>query len=125
MAGKSKSQLKQDKKEDMKKILINTVTIKVPSIMTKYDRETKKLIKIHTLTKGNNITKRNKKPVIKICLETGKELQIYESLEIAMIENNIKSKGNIVSVCQNKRKKCSHPGCSYQPYCERWIHCSG
>lgn len=49
---------------------------------------------------------KNKKPVIKICLETGEELKIYESLELAMIDNNIKSKGNIVSVCKNKRKKC-------------------
>lgn len=49
---------------------------------------------------------KNKKPVIKLCLETGKELEVYESLEIAMIKNNIKSKGNLVSVCQNKRKKC-------------------
>lgn len=48
----------------------------------------------------------NKRPVIKICLDTGDELEIYESLEIAMIKNNIKSKGNIVSVCKNKRKKC-------------------
>lgn len=49
---------------------------------------------------------KNKRKVVKICLETGKELEIYDSLEIAMLENNIKSKGNIVSVCQNRRKSC-------------------
>jgi hypothetical protein len=94
MAGKSKSQLKQDKNEDMKKILINTATIKVPSIMTKYDRETKKLIKIHTLTKGNNITKRNKKPVIKL---------ISDAINSIVIERQGKTRNRVIE--KRKLKK--------------------
>jgi group I intron endonuclease len=49
---------------------------------------------------------KNKKPVVKICLKTGKEIETYDSLEDARVKNNIKSKGNIVSVCKNERKKC-------------------
>ena len=92
MAGKSKAQLKQEKKEDMKKILINTATIKIPSFMTKYDKETKKLIKIQTLTKGKNITKKNKKPVIKL---------ITDAINSIVIEKQGKSRNRVIE----KRKQ--------------------
>ena len=94
MVGKSKAQLKEQKKEDMKKILINTATIKVPSIMTKYDKETKKLIKIHTLTKGNNITKKNKKPVNKL---------ISDAINSIVIERQGKSRNRVIE--KRKLKK--------------------
>ena len=95
MTGKSKAQIKQDKQDDMKKILINTATIKVPSMMTKYDKETKKLIKIHTLTKGNNITKRNKKPVIKL---------ISDAINSIVIERQGKTRNRVIEKRKIKKQ---------------------
>jgi hypothetical protein len=46
------------------------------------------------------------KPVVKICLNTGIHLETYPSLEIAAKNNNIKSKGNIISVCNGNRNQC-------------------
>jgi group I intron endonuclease len=49
---------------------------------------------------------KNKRGVLKICLKTNNIINEYPSLEIAAIDNNIKSKGNIVMVCQGKRNQC-------------------
>ena len=52
----------------------------------------------------NFYTKRDpfKRPVIRIDIDNN-EIE-YNSLEEASVANNIKNKGNIVLVCQNKRK---------------------
>lgn len=71
----------------------------------------KKLSESHKLKLSENSTNKGKiaknvKKVDKICLTTQKIIETYDSLEIAAKENNIKSKGNIVMVCKNKRNKC-------------------
>jgi group I intron endonuclease len=48
----------------------------------------------------------NAKAVNKICPKTNEVINTYPSLEIAAKENNIKSKGNIVMVCQGLRNQC-------------------
>jgi hypothetical protein len=57
------------------------------------------------ISKKGKIAK-NTRSVNKICLKTNQIIDSYPSLEIAAKENNIKSKGNIVMVCQGIRNQC-------------------
>lgn len=81
----------------------------------------KKLSEEHKLKLSKNSTlkgkpAKNNKKVKKICLETKKILEIYPSLELAAKKNNIKSKGNIVMVCQGKRNQCGGFNWEYVNY---------
>jgi hypothetical protein len=70
MPGKTKAQREIIAKEKLDHLLVGTVKIRVPKFMT-LDKNGQ-LMRVNTLTKTHNITKKNKTPVIKLVASSKK-----------------------------------------------------
>lgn len=103
-----KSGFGKKRSEETKKNISNSL------IGKKLSEEHRK--KLSDVSPYKNKIAKNVRPIIKICLDTGVELETYPSLEVAAKSNNIKSKGNIVSVCNGTRNHCGGYKWKYLDY---------